>query len=365
MKILFVTDRRVNAGSIQAVAGYVRAGDELGHTVAVYGPPDPRSPGVRASADPRGFDFAVFLFESKLRWLSGLQLASLLAAVPRRRRAVLDADGMYNRVTCVDGYDRNHARESEWQEWRDYYGHLADKVMQPTFTPHEPGVLALPFYGYEPAAQVGPITLPAPTSDGGEGRVRGGRKRYDLIHLGHNWWRWREVSGALLPAVEQIRGRLDGVCFVGLWWDAPPPWAEALGLGEAFRTDPDWLRALGIEVRPSVPFSEVIATMSTARVNVMTQRPLFRRLRFLTSKYFELFCADTVPLVMVDADHAEAVYGPAGRELALTGDIAGKLLDALTRPQKCEAIVREVRSRLAERHSYRRRVEELVAALES
>jgi hypothetical protein len=152
---------------------------------------------------------------------------------------------------------------------------------------------------------------------------------------------------------------------VGLWWDAPPAWAEALGLKEAFRTDPDRLGALRIEVRPSVPFSEVIATMSAARLNVMTQRPLFRRLRFLTSKYFELFCADTVPLVMVDADHAEAVYGPAGRELALTGDVAGKLLDALTRPQKYDAIVREVRAHLAERHSYRRRVEELVRALES
>ena len=36
MKILFVTDRRVNAGSIQAVAGYVRAGDRCGHTFAVW-----------------------------------------------------------------------------------------------------------------------------------------------------------------------------------------------------------------------------------------------------------------------------------------------------------------------------------------
>jgi hypothetical protein len=105
--------------------------------------------------------------------------------------------------------------------------------------------------------------------------------------------------------------------------------------------------------------------MNAARVNIMTQRPLFRRLRFLTSKYFELFCADTIPLVMVDADHAEAVYGPAGGELAFTGDVADKLLDALTRPRKYEAIIREVRTHLAARHSYRRRVEELVTVLES
>jgi hypothetical protein len=168
-----------------------------------------------------------------------------------------------------------------------------------------------------------------------------------------------------LPALEQVRGRLDGVCFVGLWWDAPPPWAGNIGLTEAFRTDPNRLRALRITVRPAVPFSEVIATMSAARVNVMTQRPLFRRLQFLTSKYFELFCADTIPLVMVDANHAEAVYGPAGRELALTGDVAGKLVDALTRPRKYEALVREVRAHLATHHSYRRRLEELVAVLES
>jgi hypothetical protein len=351
MKILFVTDCRVNAGSVQALVGYVRAGDELGHTIAVYGPPDARYPGARAAGDPRGFDFVVFLFESKLRWLSGLRLASLLTAVPRRRRAVLDADGMYNRVTTVDGYDRNHAGEGGRAEWLAYYADLADKVMQPTFAPEEPGVLPLPFYGYDPEARAG---------DGGPAR-----KPYDLLHVGHNWWRWREVGGVLLPAVEAIRGRLGGVCFVGLWWDAPPPWATALGLEEAFRTDLGRLRALGIEVRPPVPFSEVIATMSAARVNVMTQRPLFRRLRFLTSKYFELFGADTIPLVLVDADHAEAVYGPAGRELALTGDVAGKLLDALTRPRRYEAIVREVRAHLAERHSYRRRVEELVRAVES
>jgi hypothetical protein len=350
MNILFVTDRRLDAGSIQAVAGYVRAGDELGHTIAVYGPSDPRFPGVRASTNAHAFDYVVFLFESKLRWLSGLQLANLLASVPRRRRAILDADGMCNRLTCVENYDYNHAGERDRAEWLAYYERLADKVMQPTFAPREPGVIALPFYGYDPAAQVRDSSV---------------RKQFDLIHVGHNWWRWREVNGVLLPAIERIRAGMDGVCFVGLWWDAPPPWAGAIGLREAFRTDPERLRALRVQVRPPVPFSQVIATMSAGRVNIMTQRPLFRRFRFLTSKFFEIFCADTIPLVLIDPDHAESVYGPAGRELALHGDIADKLLDALTRPRTYYEIVQEVCAHLAARHSYRRRVEELVAALES
>lgn len=349
MKILFVTDRRVDAGSIQAVAGYVRAGDALGHTIAVFGQPDPRFPGVRTSTDVRAFDYAVFLFESKLHWLSGLQLAHLLAGVPRQRRAILDADGMANRVTGVNGYDRNHASERERSEWRLYFDRLADKIMQPTVAPAEPGVLGLPFYGYEPAALVsGPV-----------------RKRFDLLLVGHNWWRWREVSTVLLPAIERLRPRLEGVGFVGLWWDTSPPWANSLGLQEAFQTDPERLRALRVEIRPSVPFSQVIGVMSTSRVNVMTQRPLFRRLRFLTSKFFEIFCAETVPLVMIDPDHAEAVYGPAGRKLTLGEGAADRLLDVFTHIERYSEIVQEVRAYLEARHSYRRRVEELVAALEA
>ena len=44
----------------------------------------------------------------------------------------------------------------------------------------------------------------------------------------------------------------------------------------------------------------------------MTQRPLFRELRLLTSKYFEIFCADTIPLVMIDPDHAVVGLWPGG-----------------------------------------------------
>src|SRR5215210_6337387 len=113
MKILFVMQKRVDAGSIQAAANYTRVGDELGHTIAIYGRPDPSFPGVRFSAELSGFDRVVFIYESKLHWMSKLQMTRLLAAVPRRRRAVLDADGMYNQMITVDGYDRNHWSDDE------------------------------------------------------------------------------------------------------------------------------------------------------------------------------------------------------------------------------------------------------------
>src|SRR3954462_9424391 len=104
-------DRRDNAGSIQAVTNYVRAGDEFGHTLALYGRPDPRFPCIRFSTDLDAFDYTVFIVESDLGWMSGLRLPRVLAEVPRHRRAILDTDGMYNRVATVGGYDRNHASE--------------------------------------------------------------------------------------------------------------------------------------------------------------------------------------------------------------------------------------------------------------
>ena len=69
-------------------------------------------------------------------------------------------------------------------------------------------------------------------------------------------------------------------------------------------------------------YTDVIQTMSTARINILTQRPLLRHLKHLTLKYFEIFCADTIPLLMLDDDHAEEVYGPAARELTLPGRVA-------------------------------------------
>jgi hypothetical protein len=351
MKILFMMDMRVNAGSIQAVASYVRSGDELGHTLAVYGRQDPNFPRVRFSTDVGAFDYVVFIIESSLSWMTGLQMPRILSGVPRQHRAVLDADGMYNHTIVVSGYDRNHANERERSKWLAHFESLTDKILQPTLEPREPGVMALPFYGYDPASQISGDASPP--------------KDFDIIHVGHNWWRWRDINDSLLPAIEQIRPYLDGVCLVGSWWDAAPPWAGDVGLETAFCVNQERLRQLRIYVKPPVPYTQVIPMMSTARVNVMTQRPLLRHLKYLTSKYFEVFCADTTPLVMLHPDHAELVYGPAGRELTLHESIGDKLLDALCEQAKYRELVEEVRYHLLTHHSYCKRVQELVTALQA
>jgi hypothetical protein len=350
VRILFVLDRRVNAGSIQAVAGYLRAADDLGYAIALLGAPERRFRGLRTSSDVEAFDHVVIILESTLNWLSGLTLSQLLTRVPRERRTIVDADGLYNDVICVDHYDRNHPDEASRLRWKMCCEALSDRVFQPTLHPASSKVMPLLFYGYQPAAHV---------------RHSRQQKTWDVLHIGHNWWRWKQIGGTLLPALERIRPRLGEICFIGSWWDGAPSWASAAGLGSAFQCDPEWMRRLGVQIEPPVPFEDVVETMSAARINIMTQRPLFQRLGFVTSKYFEVFCADTIPLIMLPPDRVEEVYGCAGREFALCNDIEDKLLDVLNHPRRYQEAADEVRRHLGANHCYRRRLEELVAGLES
>jgi hypothetical protein len=347
MKVLFMMQRRTNAGSIQAVANYVRAAKRLGHSFALFGRPDPGFPEVACSTDLRSFDFVVVVVESGLEWLDGLRAPRILAEVPRHRRVVLDADGMCGPRASADGYDCNHLDEDESARWMVSLDALADRVLQPTIADPTGGAEAFPFYGYDP----------------GRGRPPSRGKEFDILHVGHNWWRWRDVSTVLLPAFQSIRDQVGDIGFIGSWWDAAPAWFRTVELQTAFVTDPEWFARLGIRISPAVPYTDVVSTMSKARVNVMTQRPLFRHLRLLTSKYFEIFTADTIPLVVLDPDHAAEVYGPAGTDLALQDCVAEKLLDALAQPEKYSELVDEVREHLEEHHTYRRRVLQLTALL--
>jgi hypothetical protein len=256
---------------------------------------------------------------------------------------------MYNPVVNIDGYDFNHRDEAERDRWITYFDAIGDRVMQTTVAkPTNPRVSALTFYGYNEALQVDPASAPP--------------KQYDILHVGHNWWRWRQVSSELLPAFEKIRGEVGEIGFIGLWWDAPPPEGPAAGPEEAFQSDPEALRRLRIKVTNAVMYHDVIHTMSTARINIMTQRPVLSHLRHLTLKYFEIFCADTIPMLMLEEDHAVAVYGPAARELVLTGRVAERLLDALRRPDHYKGVVAEVRKHLVTNYSYDKLMGELVSA---
>lgn len=352
MKILFVMKHRGNAGSTHAVANYMRLAPHSGHSVAIFGAPVWYIPELKFSMEIEEFDRVVYLFETELFQIKPLHQATMLEHFPRSRRLIIDTDGMYHELIQLDGYDFNHASEADRTFWLDYMDGLGDKVVH-TLTGRSrfPKAGALPFFGYDPALQIEPASSPA--------------KTWDILHVGHNWWRWREVEKELLPAFHRIRDRVGEIGFLGLWWDAPPQEGPAAGPCDAFLSDPYAFKRLRIKTPRAVNYNDVIRTMSTARINIFTQRPLLRHLRHLTLKYFEIFCADTIPLLMLDEDHAEEVYGPAARELTLPGRAGEKILDALENPGKYRPIVEDVRAHLRTHHSYEARARELFATLES
>lgn len=353
MRVLFATDARVDAGSIQAIAAYVRAGKALGHDFELWGKEDKSFVGIPWAQDPTWFHHVVFIYESKLRWLPPIDQVRLMPRVPKSQRAIIDADGMYNDRIVVDGYDRTHWKPDEQAEWVAHMDALASRIFQPNPKPMRSKVRPLAFYGHPEAMEV-------PRGEAPE-------KELDVMLVGHNWWRWREVSTLILPALERLKGKVKGAEFLGRWWDEMHPSLVGTEVAIAFESDPALFARAGVVTKPSVPFSDVMTTMSKARINLMTQRPLFKHLRLLTSKFFEILCADTIPLALIDEDHAEAVYGKTGRELALTGgpeQIADKIADALARPDHYRDVVDEVRQHVRVHHGYDRRVRDLVAALE-
>jgi hypothetical protein len=202
--------------------------------VAFYGEPIPWMPELKFSTAIKDFDRVVYLFESELYRVNRLQEVALLGEFPRRARAIFDMDGMYNPRIVLDDYDHNHVDDAQQAEWIEYYEALTDRVMKPTLAPQDnPRVRPLIFYGYDPALQIDPAQAPA--------------KQYDILHVGHNWWRWKEVSEQLLPAFEQLRDRIGEIGFIGLWWDKPPAEGADAGPEAAFRCDPDAFRRLRIQ----------------------------------------------------------------------------------------------------------------------
>ncbi|MGD9669035.1 MAG: glycosyltransferase [Hyphomicrobiaceae bacterium] len=352
MNILFVMKTRGNAGSTHAVANYMRLAPEFGHSVAIFGAPIWYIPELKLSMDIEEFDRVVYLFETDLFTIEPLHQAIMLEHFPRSRRLIIDTDGMYHDLIQLDGYDFNHASEADRQYWLRYMDSLGDKVVHTLM--NRSGFAkagALPLFGYDPTLQIDPAASPP--------------KTWDILHVGHNWWRWREVEQELLPAFHRIRDRVGEIGFLGLWWNHPPEEGPAAGPSDAFLSDQYAFKRLRIKTPDAVNYNDVIRTMSTSRINILTQRPLLRHLKHLTLKYFEVFCADTIPLLMLDGDHAEEVYGPAARELTLPGRAAEKFVDALDNPGKYRQIVEDVRAHLRKHHSYEERARELFATLES
>ena len=351
MRLVFVNWAYDTHGSAQDLYHYARVAREMGHEIALYGPPA-RGSAFNYSLEVGAADAVVFIFEFTTyidRGDGRLDYARLVGKVPRRRRVVIDCDGAYNDAIRVGG-DYNHPDAESARRWVEICDSLADKVCQPTLHPLRPNVRPFLFHGYEPAWERPPEFV---------------GKEFGMVYVGNNWFRWRAME-RVLRAVEPIRERVGRIGIVGEGWDALPEryhWQQA---GAAQHTDPGYLRELGVELWSPVRFDRVIDWMGRGVFSPVLLRPLFDWLGLVTCRTFETPAAGALPLFCQEVGFVEEVYGAAAVELVLPRERPGdKILDLLRRPGHYAGVVRGIRNRLAERHSYRDRLRELIEVVES
>jgi hypothetical protein len=343
-RLLFFCQVHPDRGSARDMVGYVSAARALGHEILLYGPQGAH-PGLPYTESLDGFDAAVFVVEytSRLQYCDEARLEEVLKRVPRSRRVVIDCDGRYNDCLHVEG-DSNHRDQAGSRRWTALCDRLADTILQPTPRPLRPNVRTFYFHGYDSAD---------------EEPLAGGSAEFDLLYVGNNWFRWQPLR-KLLGALEPVRGRLGRLAVAGHGWGAAPPWDTSRLPPEASSTDPEYLRRLGCEILPPVPFEQVVRFMGRGRVNPVVYRPLFDRLGLLTCRAFETPAAATVPLFAQERAVVRRLYGAVAEGLVLGGDPAGVVLDVAHRPGHYAALVGEMRRHLAARFSYRRLFEELI-----
>jgi hypothetical protein len=350
VKLLFVYYAWEDQGSGNVIQGYTQAARELGHEVAVFGPPNPRIP-LNYSRDITSSDAVVFIFEwsTQLQYGDHLDLVRLFGRIPRSRRVIVDGDGNYNDLLSVDG-DYNHRNSESVRTWIDFCDSLADKICQPTLHPFKENVRPFLFYGYNPAWEV-PLDFSS--------------KEFSMIYVGHCKFRWVPMR-KILRAIEPIRSSLRRIGFVGEGWGAQPWWAESMHMEDAYYCDYEYVRNLGIEVLSPIPFPQVIRWMSRGLLNPVIVRPTFGRMRLVTPRVFETVAANTIPLFGLDDLHVREIYGEDALGMTVNNGPAPNSLNEIAQhPAKYENIVRSLRAHLAEKHSYRARLKELIEIIET
>jgi glycosyltransferase involved in cell wall biosynthesis len=331
-----------HSGSVQDLHNYVRVAEELGHEVVMYGSANDLPFNYSTEVSPS--DGLVFIFEitTALQYGDRLDLAQLLARVPRERRIVIDCDGAYNDAISL-GDDANHRDAAASAAWVEICDSLSDKIVQPTLHPLRDNVGTFFFHGYDPTWE-----RPLDFRD----------KQYGMCYVGHNWRRWRGME-RVLRALEPVRDDVGRIALVGDWWDAAE-WSPF------DVSDPEYLRRLDVELRPSVQFDRVVESMGLGVFTPVIYRPLFDRLRLITCRTFETLAANTIPLFCQEEEFVSEIYGEQALELRLPdSDPQEKILDLLARPDHYAGIVEATRAHLRDTYSYKRQLGRLIELIEA
>ncbi len=348
MRLMFVYWKLENAGSVQTIWKYSQTARALGHEVVLYAPEDPNSR-FHCTTDVESADAVIFLLEWNIYLHNNepLDLEGPVKRSARRRRIIIDDDGMYNDLVRIDG-DYNHPSPADSRLRRELYNSIADRIYQPSLHPAPPNVGSFLFHGYDPDQEV-PLDLSS--------------KEYGMFYVGSNWFRWGAIR-RILQGIQPIRCQVGRIGLAGHNWNASPWWVEQPLRDDAYFTEPAYLSQMGVEVLPAVPIEQVIPTMSRALFNPVLVRPTFNHMRLVNPRMFETPAANTIPLFSLDREHVTEIYGEAAGELVLNGDCTERVADVLRRPGYYIERVREIRRHLGVKHSFETRLRELIALVE-
>jgi hypothetical protein len=363
MKLLFVSKLDLFSRAISTITKYVEVGRQLGHEVAVFGEQRSDVPSLECTLDVGKFDFAIFVVYISSDFPDLPYLAQLLDGMPKDRRIIIDCSGRFNETIRVE-HDFNHLERIDshqgW-EWVEAFQAVSNKILQPTHAPLRGDVQPFLFHGYDPAAVAHSYGSAQEAALAWSGE-RHGAKPFGVTYVGNNWQRWSQMR-RFLEDIEPIRNELGPVCLAGWDWAKRPDWAMELGI-QGVDVDQALLQRLGVETGSAIPFNEVTEFLGRGRFTPVFHRPLYNELGLVTSRTFETFYADTMPLLMLPDNLVRAVYGADARPLAPGDEVAARIKDMMRRPESYWDAVMKVRAHLAKHHSYQQRFRELLTILE-
>jgi hypothetical protein len=344
MRFMFVYWKLDDAGSAQTIYNYHLAAQKMGHEVFLYAPEDPAYY-IPCSLDIESADAVIFVMEWNIYLHNNLplDLETPTRRTERKLRIIIDNDGMYNDLVRVDG-DFNHMEATDARRRTELYDSISDRIYQPTFHPERENVGTFLFHGYDAAWEM-PLDFR--------------NKEYGMFYVGSNWFRWRAMK-RVLGAIEPIRGKVGRIGIVGHNWLEPPAGAESPLREQAYGTDPEYLRRLGIEVGAAVPIDQVISTMSKGIFSPVLVRPVFNHFRLVNPRLFETPAANTIPLFCLDKEYVREIYGDRGLELALGKNPTAKIQDVLTRPDYYATVIKDIRRHVLAKHSFAARLQDLI-----
>jgi hypothetical protein len=313
-RVLFAGNFHWNAGSSHVIAEYQRATDTVDCEIGVstqLARMDSRVPQHLPLVDDLGWaTHLVLVFEGR-QFLTDRQL-EMCEQVPRRRRIIIDPDGHWRPPARLG--DDTSAGAYTHKSWHDLYVRLADLVLQPRLEVGRTARTAtFPYFGMPPIHRLAtdspdPVHLP-----------------FQLQYIGSNWWRWQGIT-EVVDAAHDACPPLRRIRVCGRWWNGE----TCPGHESASRSEPGWLQQRGVEVVQSVPFGQVVATMSTAAFTPILARPLLAQLGLLTPRMFETLASGSTPLIANDLAYTTRIYGEEARAFIL-GDTPGETISRIVR----------------------------------